>query len=343
MLAIGLDVHDKTTMVATLDTETGELAHRRVKTPEVVAHVERVAGPKCVGLETGARSFFLARQLLSLGLEVMVLDAFKVHRRAEGMHTAKTDKLDATTLAHMVAEGGGDAKVWLADEQLDELRTLSRTHRHLVEDGSRLRCRIRAMVKHEGQDFPSTNVLGKQATQWLDDFAATLSPGKQLSLRVLRQSLSDNVAQIHELHVLMRQIAEQYEVVRRLRTIIGCGLILAIAIAAEIGDIWRFAEPRHLRGYSGLVPRVAQSGDRCRTGPLVRSGNPYLRHALVLVAQHMSCSKKLAGTRLKRFYGRQLLRHGRNPAKVALARKLCDIIFAMLRKGTDFDLHDLAT
>jgi transposase len=343
MIAIGLDVHDKTTMVATLDTATGELSHRRVKTPDVVAHVERLAGHKSVGLETGARSFFLARQLLSLGLEVMVLDAFKVHRRAEGMHTAKTDKLDATTLAHMVAEGGGDAAVWLADEQLDELRTLSRTHRQLVEAGTRLRCQIRALIAHEGHKCPYSSLLGKQATQWLDDFAATLSPGKQLSLGVLRQALAGNAAQVHELHVLMRQIAEQSEVVRRLRTIIGCGVILSIAIAAEIGDIWRFAEPRHLRGYSGLVPRVAQSGDRSRTGPLVRGGNPYLRHALVLVAQHMSCSRKLAGTRLKSFYGRQLVRHGPNPAKVALARKLCDIIFAMLRKGTDFDLQYLAT
>ena len=129
MLAIGLDVHQKLTMVATLDTQTGELSYRRVTTQQLVAHVAELPEPKCVGLETGSQSFLLARQLLSLGLQVMVLDAFSVHRRAEALHTAKTDRLDATAVARMVAEGGGGAEVWIANDQLDELRTLSRTHR----------------------------------------------------------------------------------------------------------------------------------------------------------------------------------------------------------------------
>jgi transposase len=301
MLAIGLDVHQTQTMVATLDTETGELSHRKVRTQELVAHVAALPEPKCIGLETGSQSFFLARQLLSLGLEVMVLDAFKVHRQAEAMHSAKTDRLDATALAHMVAQGGGTAQVWIAHEQLDELRTLSRTHRQLVQSGTTLRNQIRAIIRHEGQSCPYANVVGKRAGAWLDQFAATLAPGKQAALQALRQALQENVAQVRRLHAVMREVADSNEAVCQLRTICGCGVILALAIAAEIGDIRRFARPKHLRGYSGLVPRVAQSGDKQHTGPLVRRGNPYLRHALILVAQHVAGSKQLAGTRLKRF------------------------------------------
>lgn len=343
MFAIGLDVHQKQTMVATLDTETGELSHRRVDTQQLVAWVAELPEPKCMGLETGSQSFFLARQLLTLGLQVMVLDAFKVHRRAEGMHSAKTDQLDATALARIVAEGGGDAEVWIADEALDELRTLTRTHRQLVEMGTRLRNQIRALLRHEGQGCPYQNLMGKRAGVWLDEFAATLPPCKQLALGVLRRCLQENVAHIRELHDVMREVAEGNEAVRRLRTICGCGLILSLTIAAEIGDIWRFPLPKHLRGYSGLVPGVSQSADRTYFGPLVRKGNPYLRHALILLAQQVSRSKQLAGTRLRRFHSRHLGRYGPNPAKVALGRKLCDIIFAMLRNGTDFDLQRLAT
>lgn len=342
MLAIGLDVHQKQTMVATLDTVTGELSHRRVETPQLVGYVAGLPEPKCMGLETGSQSFSLARQLLSMGLAVIVLDAFKAHRRAEGMHTAKTDQLDATALARMVAEGGGDAKVWVADDPLDELRTLTRTHRQLVQIGTKLRNQIRALIRHEGQDCPYQNLMGKRAGAWLDEFVATLAPCKQVALRALRQALQDNVALICELQAVMRQVAEHSAAVRRLRTICGCGLILALTIAAEIGDIWRFPLPKHLRGYSGLTPRVSQSGDRTHTGPLVRRGNPYLRHALILLAQQVSRSKQLADTRLKRFHSRHLGRHGANPAKVALARKLCDIIFAMLRNGTDLDPQRLA-
>jgi len=342
MLAIGMDVHQKLTVVVTLDTETGEVSHRKVMTTQLVAHVAALAEPKCAGLESGAQSFFLARQLMSCGVDVMVLDAFKVHRRAEGMHTAKTDLLDATTLAQMVVEGGGDAAIWIADEPLDELRTLSRAHRQLVQIGTTLRNQIRALIRHEGCQCPFNNLVGKGASRWLEDFAATLAPGKQAAFLALRQMLQDNVAQVRGLQAVMRELAEGNETVRQLRTLCGCGIILAVAIAAEVGDIRRFAAPKNLRGYSGLVPRVSQSGERTRIGPLVRKGNPYLRHALILAAQHVAQSKQLVGTRLRRFYSRQLARHGANPAKVALGRKLCDIIFAMLRDGTDFDLQRLA-
>jgi hypothetical protein len=48
------------------------------------------------------------------------------------------------------------------------------------------------------------------------------------------------------------------------------------------------------------------------------------------------------GTNLKRTYYRYVFRHGPNPAKVALARQLCDVLFVMLQDGTDFHPKHLA-
>jgi transposase len=63
--------------------------------------------------------------------------------------------------------------------------------------------------------------------------------------------------------------------------------VLAYTIAAEIGDISRFASPRKLAGYSGLLcPRVYQSGERDLRGPLAKTGPRYLRWALVEAATH---------------------------------------------------------
>jgi transposase len=50
-------------------------------------------------------------------------------------------------------------------------------------------------------------------------------------------------------------------------------------IAAEIADIGRFPTPRKLTGYSGLCPRVYQSGGRELRGPLAKQGPRYLRCA----------------------------------------------------------------
>ena len=53
-----------------------------------------------------------------------------------------------------------------------------------------------------------------------------------------------------------------------LLTVPGVGWVLAYTIAAELGDINRFPTPRKLAGYSGLCPRVYQSGERDPRGPL---------------------------------------------------------------------------
>lgn len=90
-----------------------------------------------------------------------------------------------------------------------------------------------------------------------------------------------------------------------------------------------------MRSYAGLAPSIWQSGERCFLGKLTK-GNRYLKYALVLLAQHVAWSRHFADTRIKRAYCRVLHKHGPNPAKVALARHLCDVIFAMLRDEKDF-------
>jgi len=73
-----------------------------------------------------------------------------------------------------------------------------------------------------------------------------------------------------------------------LTTIPGIAWVLAYTIAAEIGDIARFGSPRKLAGYTGLCPRVYQSGESDRRGPLSKTGPRYLRWALIEATSHAS-------------------------------------------------------
>lgn len=54
-----------------------------------------------------------------------------------------------------------------------------------------------------------------------------------------------------------------------------------MVLLTEIGDWRRFASPRHLMAYLGLVPRERSSGDRERRGSITKAGNSHVRHALV--------------------------------------------------------------
>jgi transposase len=70
-----------------------------------------------------------------------------------------------------------------------------------------------------------------------------------------------------------------------LQTIPGVGPLLGLSLAVAIGDVARFASAQKLVGYSGLTPRVRQSGESSRTGRLSRSGSRLLRWAAVEAAQ----------------------------------------------------------
>ena len=134
---------------------------------------------------------------------------------------------------------------------------------------------------------------------------------------------------------LVEQASATHPAVQRLRTIPGIGPFLSLALAAEIGEISRFPSPPHLRGYSGLVPAVYQSGDRDARGPLTKTGNAWLRYAAVLATQRMA-QMRHPDPRLKRIFLPVAFRHGRNPGKIAAARRLLDLIYHLLKKEEDY-------
>ena len=120
-----------------------------------------------------------------------------------------------------------------------------------------------------------------------------------------------------------------------LLTVPGIGWVLAFTIAAEIGDIRRFASAKKLCGYTGLCPRVNQSGDRDRRGPLSKQGPKYLRWAMLEATMHALRHPAYAERyqRNKRRLGRQ---RGAKVAQIDIARKLTEAIWHMLTHNQPF-------
>ena len=70
-------------------------------------------------------------------------------------------------------------------------------------------------------------------------------------------------------------------VVAALQALRGIGLISAVTLMAELGDLARFENPRQLMGYVGLVPSERSTGDRVKRGGITRRGNAIVRRTLV--------------------------------------------------------------
>ena len=115
----------------------------------------------------------------------------------------------------------------------------------------------------------------------------------------------------------------------------GIGWVLAYTIAAEIGDIYRFATPDKLVGYTGLCPRVIQSGDKDRRGPLTKSGPKYLRWAMLEATMHALRHPAYAERyqHTKRRLGKQ---RGAKVAQIDIARRLTRSLWHMLTYDQPF-------
>jgi transposase len=120
-----------------------------------------------------------------------------------------------------------------------------------------------------------------------------------------------------------------------LMTAPGIGWVLGYTIAAEIGDIGRFASPKKLVGYTGLCPSVDQSGGHDWRGELAKNGPKYLRWALIEAATH-AARHPVYAQRYQRTKTRLGKQRGAKVARVDIARKLAEAIWWMLTTNKPF-------
>jgi len=138
---------------------------------------------------------------------------------------------------------------------------------------------------------------------------------------------------VHHLPQIVTHLPGCY--VPLLMSVPGIAWVLGYTIASEIGDIQRFASPKKLCGYSGLCPRVYQSGAKDRRGQLTHAGPKYLRWALMEAAVH-ACRHPVYGERYERNKRRLGKQRGAKVAQVDLARRLAHAIWHMLSRKEKF-------
>ena len=124
----------------------------------------------------------------------------------------------------------------------------------------------------------------------------------------------------------------------RLITIPGVGLITACAIIALVGDWSRFKNARKLASYLGIAPGVCMSADKMvGSNAITKRGNSLMRGYLVQAAIGVLRCKSDDAQPLKEWHSALKRKTGWKKARVSLGRKLCCIMFGMMKNGTDYD------
>jgi transposase len=192
---------------------------------------------------------------------------------------------------------------------------------------------VHAVLLAHGKPCPVSDLFGLRGRQLLHRPA--LPEPWQATLEASLRLIDELDREINDCAAELRRLGADHRYVPLLCTVPGISWVLAYTIPAEIGEISRFPTPRKLAGYSGLCPRVYQSGERDLRGPLAKQGPRYLRWALVEAATHASTHPAYRD-RYQRTKARIGKQRGAKVAQVDLARRLAEAIWHMLTRDQPF-------
>ena len=300
---------------------------------ERLRHQYGLAPGTPVALESGTSAFFVARELKRLELEPRVIDAHEVRRKT---HRPKqnSDTRDAQELCEGLRRGFYRSVVHVPSPQIEALRiTLSR-RRHFIRIQTAEVNAVKRLLRGLGRNAGTRGSL-RTDVYWQWPFGSEVVPAE------LKLHLRDHYALWHQAAECVRaldlrlgeQTRQHRALIKRLETVPGVGPIVALTVLAVFSEVSRFPSAKHAASYGGLVPSTFQSGERDAHGHITKRGSSELRAMLCEAAHHA----RLRSHPLNPHFARVCARRGYKAAVIAVAHRLCRILFAMLRDGHDFE------
>jgi transposase len=321
-----MDIHDGHTQVAVTSTDGAILDERRIFDADLEEFAREFAGSS-VAIE--ATGFYRhVYETLDEHMDVTLVNPKKTRVIAEA--SIKTDKVDARMLAHLL-RADLLAESYVPPRNLREQRDLVRTRKTLVEDRTRMKARVRAVLKRTGNQYRS-ELFGPTGREFLKNLSWAATD------RAIVESYLDVIDayddQISSLDTEIDQIARESPEATLLKTIPGVGAFSAVLLTAEIGDIDRFSSHEKLVSYAGLNPTVRQSSDSETRGGISKEGSAAMRWVLTQCANSaIACGNEY----LVEFYERVKRRKNHQIAIVATARKLLVSIYYMLSRQEEYN------
>lgn len=344
MLYLGCDQHRKQITIS-LRNDAGEVLDRRQvgtrpdKIQTFLDGVRERAGEEgFMGIleVCGFNDWFIA-QLRDAGCRELVL----IHPGKPGRR--KTDRRDADQLGQLLwvnrerlrngqkPHGLRRIVIPSADDQRD--RQLTGMRQRLGRRQTQTVNAIRGILRKHNLmwEQPTQGIDTKTARRWLHDIVLPDVDRLEMDHLLAQWELWDR--QLESVHQQIVERVTGHRAAELLMTIPGVAHYTALGLAARVGDIERFPRPRSLANYFGLTPGCGNSGERTdRLGSITKEGSQFVRFILGQVVLHVL----KRDPHMRSWYQQIKRRRGSKIARVAVMRRLCTIIWHMLRHGEPY-------
>jgi transposase len=330
MQVIGMDIHRTFAEAVMIDGDRLiRLGRVNMSRDHLAAFAAKLTHDDHVIVEAAGNAQAVVEAVAPFVGRVVIANPRQVHLIAKAR--IKTDVIDATVLARLYASGFLP-EVWVPDQRTMSLRRQVTRRNQVVRQRVRLKTMIQAILHaHLVPQCPHADIAGPKGRAWL---LAQILPDDEVA--AIERHLREYDRLTEDLRVLERELARDALAsaeTKRLMTIPGIDMVVAVGLLAAIGPIDRFPSPAHLVAFLGLNPSVHQSGNSpARHGRITKQGPCHARTMLVEAAWQ---AVRGPGP-LRAFYERVRGGRGTHVAAVAVARKIAVIVWHLLTRGEDY-------
>jgi len=352
---VGIDYHiSKLTIAVMIEGEKdfNSTIHLENKTKLIANYLKKLSEQFQLKIcyEASGSGYHFQRLLQSWSYHCDVIAPSLIPKKAGDRR--KNDFRDARELSRNYASG--QLTVVHPPTQYEEaVRSVVRCRLDFKENEKRTKQHINSLLIPQGQHWQKSKWT-LQHRKWIQQ--------QSFSEPLLQDVLQENLAHLEYLETCTARLDQQIEKiaatdiyapsVKKLRALKGLGTLSAMLLIAEITDFRRFASPRALMSFLGLIPSEDSSGVKSRFGSITKAGNRRCRTQLIESVRHyikqprmsrqmkadcaqvdpvssgkvQKCMQRLH----KRYWALPMKGKIRNVALVAIAREFVGFIWALM-------------
>lgn len=285
----GIDVHKKQWNVTIMSALKEHKTFVQPPDPTVLAHYLKDHFPNATYqsvYEAGFSGFWIDEMLKKEGIKNIVVNPADVPT-TDKEKKQKRDQVDSRKLCKALRENNLTGIYVPTQEHLQD-RNAVRQRKKLVGDIVRCKNRIKGLINYYGIKIPAEYNFSrwpKAFVTWLSQLQLT-QPSGTLALQLWLKELQfiENLKKQLDRQLIQMARQKYDSQINLLRSIPGIGLIGALTIVTELGDMKRFKRFDDLCSYIGLVPNIYSSGETEHVGHLTKRKTQYLQPVLIQCA-----------------------------------------------------------
>lgn len=330
---VGVDTSKSVFQLHGVGDDDRPVLRRKLRRRDVVTFFSKL-GPTRIGLEACGGSHYWARELGSLGHEVVLIPPQYVKPYVD---RGKNDAADAEAICEAMSRPKV-ARRFVAVKTVDQqaAQMLIGVREGLLKRRTQVSNTIRGYASEFGLVAPK----GLAHVEPLLDRIAT-DPTLPELVRDLFVMLAGQYrqvsAEIGEIEARLMAFHRATALSRRLVAVPTIGPVIAAALAAKVTDPRMFRSGRDFAAWIGLTPKDHSTGGKRRLGVITRAGDEMLRSLLICGATAVIQQVRRRPAGAPSWLVSLVARKPPKLAAVALANKTARIAWKMMVTGEPYD------